>query len=130
MKKTLAFLCALCMLLSVFSVSVAEEKTTLRVSWWGGEARHAATVEALRIFDAKSEKYVAEAEYCSSGHGDKLLTQLAGNQGPTSPSCPTPASRPTLPTSSACRWIPTLSPVRWTSASLTRLLSTPTRLTA
>ncbi len=82
MKKTLAFLCALCMLLSVFSVSVAEEKTTLRVSWWGGEARHAATVEALRIFDAKSEKYVAEAEYCSSGHGDKLLTQLAGNQGP------------------------------------------------
>ena len=82
MKKTLAFLCALCLLLSVFSVSLAEDKTTLRITWWGGESRHAATVEALKIFNETNEKYVAEAEYGASGYSDKMLTMLAGNQCP------------------------------------------------
>ena len=82
MKKTLAILCALCLLLSSFSVALAEDKTTLRMTWWGGESRHAATVEALKIFNEKSDKYVVEAEYGASGYDDKLLTMLAGNQAP------------------------------------------------
>lgn len=82
MKKTLAFLCALVLVVSLFSVSLADEKTTIRITWWGGESRHAATVEALKLFDAASEKYDSEPEYGASSYNDKLLTMLAGNQAP------------------------------------------------
>ena len=30
-----------------------DEKCTLRFSWWGGDERHAATLEAIELFEVK-----------------------------------------------------------------------------
>ena len=63
MKKALSLVLAVCLMLLVCSPVVAEEKTTLRVSWWGGESRHAATIAALNLFMQKYPQFEVEGEY-------------------------------------------------------------------
>ena len=82
MKKTLAILCVLCLAISSCLFAVAEDPETIRLSWWGGESRHAATVAALDIFMEKYPQYIVEGEYGASSYTDKITTQLAGNQAP------------------------------------------------
>lgn len=83
MKKFVAFVLSLCMLLGVASVASAEEQITLRFSWWGGDERLAATLEVIEQFEALHPNVTIEAEYGSSdGYTDKLATQLTGGTAP------------------------------------------------
>lgn len=83
MKKLLALALALVMVCSVLTFASAEEPVTLRFSWWGGDARHEATLKVIEQFEALYPYITIEAEYGGSdGYHDKLGTQLAGNTEP------------------------------------------------
>lgn len=59
------------------------EPVTLRVSWWGGDSRHEATLKALDEYMAANPNVTIESEYGAwSGWTDKIATQLAGNSEP------------------------------------------------
>ena len=60
-----------------------DKDATLRFAWWGGDARHEATFEALKIFNAKYPKVKVEVEYQGyDGYHDKMFTQLASGTAP------------------------------------------------
>ena len=84
MKKIVSLLLALCMLLTLTSLALADDETiVLRFSWWGGDERLAATLEVIEQFEALYPNVKIEAEYGSSdGYTDKLATQLAGGTAP------------------------------------------------
>lgn len=71
MKTTLTAI-ALC--LAATTASAAE----LRMSWWGGDARHVATQEALKLCGAKLGHTIKPEFTGWQGHGEKVTTQLAG----------------------------------------------------
>jgi oligogalacturonide transport system substrate-binding protein len=65
--------------------AVTDDKTpvNLRFSWWGGEARHNATMAAVDEFQKDYPWITVECEYSSwDGWTDKVATQLAGNTAP------------------------------------------------
>ena len=84
MKKILALVLALCMVVPMALTSASADDTiTLRFSWWGGDARHAATMAVIEQYEALHPNVKIEAEYGSSdGYNDKLATQLAGGTAP------------------------------------------------
>jgi oligogalacturonide transport system substrate-binding protein len=60
-----------------------EGPITMRFSWWGGDARHQATLKAIDVYMAKNPNVKIEAEYGGfSSYYEKLVTQLAGNTAP------------------------------------------------
>jgi len=60
---------------ALVSVGQAAE---LRMSWWGGDSRHVATQEALKVCGVK-HGHTINPEYTGwSGHYEKLTTQIAG----------------------------------------------------
>ncbi|SFR19598.1 ABC transporter substrate-binding protein [Poseidonocella sedimentorum] len=50
----------------------------LRMSWWGGDSRHAATQAALEACGAKHGHTISPEYTGWSGHFEKLTTQIAG----------------------------------------------------
>lgn len=55
------------------------KKKQLRFSWWGGDVRHQATLEAIELYTKKNPNIKIEAEYGGfSSYYQKLVTQLAG----------------------------------------------------
>lgn len=50
----------------------------LRMSWWGGDSRHAATQNALEVCGAKHGHTINPEFTGWSGHFEKLTTQIAG----------------------------------------------------
>ncbi len=57
--------------------------TELRMSWWGGNDRHQATIKALEKFQEKYPDIKVKAEYTGwDGHLARLTTQIAGNTEP------------------------------------------------
>ncbi|WP_068110494.1 ABC transporter substrate-binding protein [Tropicimonas marinistellae] len=50
----------------------------LRMSWWGGDSRHLATQEALKVCGEKYGHTIAPEFTGWSGHLEKVTTQLAG----------------------------------------------------
>ncbi|MFD2017196.1 ABC transporter substrate-binding protein [Vibrio olivae] len=57
--------------------------TELRMSWWGGNSRHQATLNALEKFQEKYPDIKVKAEYTGwDGHLSRLTTQVAGNTEP------------------------------------------------
>ncbi|MCA0996913.1 ABC transporter substrate-binding protein [Alloyangia pacifica] len=50
----------------------------LRMSWWGGESRHVATQEALKLCGEKYGHTIAPEFTGFSGYLEKLTTQMAG----------------------------------------------------
>lgn len=55
------------------------EPVTLRFSWWGGDARHEATIKACELYMEKNPNVKIEFEYSGwDGYKDKMVTQLAG----------------------------------------------------
>ena len=59
------------------------EPVTLRFSWWGGEARHEATIAAAELYMEKKPNVKIEFEYSGwDGYKDKLVTQLSGGTAP------------------------------------------------
>lgn len=60
-----------------------EEQVTLRMSWWGGDSRHAATIAAVELYESTHPGVKIEMEYSSwDGYMDKVMTQLAGGTQP------------------------------------------------
>jgi oligogalacturonide transport system substrate-binding protein len=61
----------------------AQQETTLRFSWWGGGARHEATLKAIAAFEAKNPGVKIKAEYMGfAGYLERLSTQIAGGSEP------------------------------------------------
>ncbi|KZM47566.1 ABC transporter substrate-binding protein [Labrenzia sp. OB1] len=50
----------------------------LRMSWWGGDSRHAATQEALKVCGEKHGHTIKPEFTGWSGHLEKVTTQIAG----------------------------------------------------
>ena len=97
MKKTfrlVSFICAVSLLATLFMGCQKEEQekpdvqsttkpVALRMSWWGGDARHKATLAAIEEYSKKYPNVTIEAEYGGyDGYYQKLVTQLAGNSAP------------------------------------------------
>jgi oligogalacturonide transport system substrate-binding protein len=103
LRKWIGVICLIAMLLMVFSgckptesgtdtgvtsgssetPTEAPKTVSLRFSWWGGDARHQATLEAIQLYMDRNPHVTIEAEY--GGYADyyqKMVTQLAGEAAP------------------------------------------------
>ncbi|MFT4007976.1 MAG: sugar ABC transporter substrate-binding protein [Lacrimispora sp.] len=59
------------------------EPVELRISWWGSDARHEATLKALDLFMEKHPDIKVTAEYQGwDGYHDKLMTQISSGTEP------------------------------------------------
>ena len=59
------------------------DPVTLRFSWWGGDARHEATLAVIKEFQTKYPWITIEPEYSAQdGYNDKLMTQFASGTAP------------------------------------------------
>ncbi len=59
------------------------DPVSLRFSWWGGDARHEATLAVIDQFEKAYPWITIEAEYgAQDGYNDKLMTQLASGTAP------------------------------------------------
>lgn len=59
------------------------EQVELRISWWGSDARHEATLKALDLFMEKYPNIKVTAEYQGfDGYHDKLMTQISSATEP------------------------------------------------
>ncbi|MEC9197313.1 MAG: ABC transporter substrate-binding protein [Pseudomonadota bacterium] len=72
--KTLMTTAALAAMMTTSAASAAD----LRMSWWGGESRHVATQEALKICGEKHGHTIAPEFTGFDGYLEKLTTQMAG----------------------------------------------------
>ncbi|PHV70960.1 ABC transporter substrate-binding protein [Sporanaerobium hydrogeniformans] len=55
------------------------DKVELRISWWGGDDRHTATLEAIKKFEELHPNITVKSEYGGwDGHAEKINTQMAG----------------------------------------------------
>ncbi|NLJ84699.1 MAG: extracellular solute-binding protein [Halanaerobiaceae bacterium] len=81
LKKRISFL-IIALLILTLSVSVfAQEKIQLRVSWWGSETRHQATLDAIALYEELNPHVDIIPEYSGfEGFRNKLFSQvMAGN---------------------------------------------------
>ena len=61
----------------------AQPQRVLRMSWWGGAARHAATLKALALFEQRHPGVKVKAEYMGfNGYLERLTAQVAGGSEP------------------------------------------------
>lgn len=61
----------------------ASEPSVLRFAWWGGAARHAATLKALAVFERRHPGLRIKAEYMGfNGYLERLTMQIAGRSEP------------------------------------------------
>jgi multiple sugar transport system substrate-binding protein len=61
------------------SAELADEPVTLRVTWWGGDARHARTQEVFDLFEEEYPNITIEPEFSDwTGYWEKLATATAG----------------------------------------------------
>ncbi|MBT1170307.1 extracellular solute-binding protein [Bifidobacterium sp. SO4] len=61
----------------------AEGDVTIRLNWWGGDARIKATEEAVKGFEKEHPNIHVETEYSDwTGYWDKLAVQSAGGNAP------------------------------------------------
>lgn len=65
------------------STELSDEPVTLRVTWWGGDARHARTQEVFDLFEKKYPSITIEPEFSDwTGYWEKLATATAGGNSP------------------------------------------------
>ena len=61
----------------------AADTRVLRFAWWGGAARHAATLKAIAAFERRNPGLKVKAEYMGfNGYLERLTTQIAGRSEP------------------------------------------------
>ncbi|MCM3702039.1 ABC transporter substrate-binding protein [Paenibacillus macerans] len=59
------------------------DKVTLRIMWWGSQARHDATLKVIDLFQDQYPNITISPEYMGNdGYFDKLATQIAGGNPP------------------------------------------------
>ncbi len=64
-------------------VRAQQPRTVLRFAWWGGAARHEATLKAIALFERRHPGLKIKAEYMGfSGYLERLTTQIAGGSEP------------------------------------------------
>lgn len=83
--RIIALLLAVIMCIGMMPIAMAEEHepVTIRFSWWGGDGRHAATLEVINQFQELYPWITVQGEYGSSdGYHDKLATQLTSKTEP------------------------------------------------
>jgi len=61
-----------------------KKPVTLRFSWWGGDARHKATLDAIKLYEERNPNVKVEGEYVGAvnDYRQKLFTQFAGGSVP------------------------------------------------
>lgn len=60
-----------------------KEPVTLRVAWWGGQARHDYTLKVIELYQSLNPHVTIEPEYASfDDHWKKLAPQVAANNLP------------------------------------------------
>jgi len=65
------------------SALARSEPDALRFAWWGGAARHEATLKAVRLFEQKHPGPAIKAEYMGfNGYLERLTAQVAGRSEP------------------------------------------------
>jgi oligogalacturonide transport system substrate-binding protein len=65
------------------TAAASGEPISLRFSWWGGDSRHQATLEALAKYHELNPNITIEGEYQGmDGYQQKMMTQLAGKTAP------------------------------------------------
>jgi multiple sugar transport system substrate-binding protein len=90
MKRLAAVFAVSLLVLSAFCgcrgrkpVAEAVERTTIRVAWWGSQARHERTIRALQLFERGHPGITIEYEYAVwNDYWTRLITQAAGNDLP------------------------------------------------
>ncbi|MES2959873.1 MAG: ABC transporter substrate-binding protein [Pseudomonadota bacterium] len=61
----------------------AQSPRVLRMAWWGGAARHAATLKAIALFESRHPGVKVKAEYMGfNGYLERLTAQVAGGSEP------------------------------------------------
>jgi oligogalacturonide transport system substrate-binding protein len=85
MKKTFLLILAFTMAGSMVFAGGSQnsEQVTLRFSWWGTDARHEATLAAIRAFEKANPNIKIEAEYgAQDGYNAKKTTEFASRTAP------------------------------------------------
>ena len=85
MKKVTAMTMAAAMTMSMAAVPVLadEEKTTIRITWWGGQSRHDYTQQILDLYTESHPNIEFEASPSGwDGYFEKLSTQTASGSMP------------------------------------------------
>ena len=63
--------------------SSEKEPIILRFAWWGGDARHEATLEAITLYEERNPHVTIEGEYQGyDGYYEKMMTTLSSNTAP------------------------------------------------
>lgn len=63
--------------------NISADDVTLRFSWWGGDARHEATISAIDMYMYRNPHVTIEAEFSGfDGYVERVSTQLAGGTEP------------------------------------------------
>lgn len=61
----------------------SSDVTEIRFSWWGGDTRHKATLNAIKLFEKENPDIKVKAEYSGyDGIVEKMTTQIAGGTEP------------------------------------------------
>ena len=65
------------------STEAPADDAEIRVVWWGGDARHEITLEAIDLFEEAFPNITVNPEYMGNdSYWDKLATQVAGGTAP------------------------------------------------
>lgn len=76
-------LCTSLLLPAISALAEPVQPVELRISWWGGNQRHTATLEAINAFQQAFPSIKVKPEYSGwDGYLSRLSTQLAGHQEP------------------------------------------------
>lgn len=84
MKKAVSILLALCMLLGMSSLAMAdEEKVEIRFMWWGSQTRHDRTIAAIDMYMEENPNVTISYEFIGGGdYWTKLSTLAASGDVP------------------------------------------------
>lgn len=70
-------------LLLVCACAAVAQPAEIRISWWGGNSRHQATLKAIELFEKQNPDIQVKAEYAGwEGYLSRLTVQMAGGDAP------------------------------------------------
>lgn len=83
MKRLFSLLLVLALAIGCVGSAAAQETTTLRIAFWGGQKRADTMTATGAVFTQKNPDIKVEVEYADwGGYWSKLATQIAGNIAP------------------------------------------------